>query len=147
MRMDRTKQGVAPRTCLSKMPIKPRPLGPPPNRANGHPGQPGMRNFSGPPGGPGPRNPMYPAPLSPSMSSLSSNGSRQYMIPMPPPHRDGRQRSYSQSQPGGPSGMPRPRGTSGASASSAPREHRRSASASQILQAARVPSRKPVPGL
>ncbi|KAI4729345.1 hypothetical protein E4T49_02911 [Aureobasidium sp. EXF-10728] len=36
IRMDRSQQGVAPRTCLSKLPLKPRP-GPPPGAKNGPP--------------------------------------------------------------------------------------------------------------
>ncbi|KAF2722291.1 hypothetical protein K431DRAFT_293457 [Polychaeton citri CBS 116435] len=56
IRMDRSQQGVCPRTCLSNLPVKPR-AGPPP------PGQrppPGMRRPSNPNG------PMYPRPLTPT---------------------------------------------------------------------------------
>ncbi|GAB7352272.1 hypothetical protein MBLNU459_g2732t1 [Dothideomycetes sp. NU459] len=65
VRMDQSKQGVAPRTCLSKLPLKPRPVGPPPaNMRSGPPPQ-GHRNFSGPAAsrnlGP---NSIVPAPLS-----------------------------------------------------------------------------------
>jgi hypothetical protein len=53
MRMDRSQQGVAPRTCLSKNTVKPR-QGPPPQ---GRPGAPGPRGANspqmrGPPGRP-----------------------------------------------------------------------------------------------
>ncbi|KXL44812.1 hypothetical protein M433DRAFT_771 [Acidomyces richmondensis BFW] len=54
IRMDRSQQGVAPRTCLSKLPVKPRPQGPPPMGPNGRPMTP-----TGPPG-------MMPRPLTPS---------------------------------------------------------------------------------
>ncbi|KAL9066830.1 MAG: hypothetical protein Q9157_007012 [Trypethelium eluteriae] len=60
IRMDRSQQGVAPRTCLSKLPLKPRPAGPPSQ-------QPGPR-----PTGPLPMRPpvgpssMVPRPLTPT---------------------------------------------------------------------------------
>lgn len=81
--MDQSKQGVAPRTCLSKLPLKPRPVGPPSNgrsmgppvkgRPMGPPSAQGRRNFSGPPtsGSPAPRS-MVPAPLSPVMNGRVS---------------------------------------------------------------------------
>lgn len=65
VRLDRSQQGVAPRTCLSARPVKPRPRGPPP-------GSPGPRGppMMGPPGSrpmspangrmsPGPNGPRY----------------------------------------------------------------------------------------
>lgn len=73
IRMDRSQQGVCPRTCLSKLPLKPRPTGPPKGptgaRPNGPPnGPPGARPNgpqNGPPGarpnGP-PRGPSRPGP-------------------------------------------------------------------------------------
>ncbi|KAI1749973.1 hypothetical protein F4782DRAFT_510884 [Xylaria castorea] len=61
IRLDRSKQGVVPRTCLSTRPVKPRPAGGPPGSRNGGPpvNPSGPR---GPPRGPGP-NPAanYPA--------------------------------------------------------------------------------------
>lgn len=77
IRLDRTQQGVVPRTCLSTRPVKPRPppgaarSGPPINPQGGYPRGPGpqgrpmtpqgMRNGPGPrPNSPGPR-PMSPA--------------------------------------------------------------------------------------
>ena len=150
MRMDRSKQGVAPRQCLSKMPIKPRPAGPPPN---GRPQSPAMRN--GPPHGrpqspairngpPNdgrqyqvPRSQMQPAPLSPSMPTL--NGAQRDLPSQ-------RQRAHSLSQSSGPA----------PNAQSAPERpqnnHRRSASAGTFQKApstvslASIPTRKPVPG-
>lgn len=62
--MDRSQQGVTPRTCLSKMPVKPR-QGPPPQQgANGRPMSPAM----GPPQGrrPPPQDEMIPRPLTPN---------------------------------------------------------------------------------
>ncbi|KAH9827578.1 Src-like 3 domains [Teratosphaeria destructans] len=63
IRMDRTQQGVAPRTCLSKLPVKPRPQGPPP--------PPGAQNArpmtpTGPPG-------MMPRPLTPTQRERSGS--------------------------------------------------------------------------
>ncbi|KAK5727964.1 hypothetical protein LTR17_012271 [Elasticomyces elasticus] len=55
IRMDRSQQGVVPRTCLSKLPVKPRPQGPP-QGSNGRPISP-----MGPPA-PG----MTPRPLTPT---------------------------------------------------------------------------------
>ncbi|KAK2630537.1 hypothetical protein QTJ16_001357 [Diplocarpon rosae] len=49
IRLDRSKQGVAPRTCLSTRPVKPRPQPPLQNGQSGQRGSPGMR---GPPNGP-----------------------------------------------------------------------------------------------
>ncbi|RMY73023.1 hypothetical protein D0863_04131 [Hortaea werneckii] len=58
IRMDRSQQGVAPRTCLSKMPVKPR--GPPSNGSNGPAGTP-----QGPAG-------MVPRPLTPQSREPST---------------------------------------------------------------------------
>ncbi|RYC61854.1 hypothetical protein CHU98_g4365 [Xylaria longipes] len=60
IRLDRSRQGVVPRTCLSTRPVKPRPAGGPPGSRNGGPpvNPSGLR---GPPHGPGPNNaPNYP---------------------------------------------------------------------------------------
>ncbi|KAI3332408.1 hypothetical protein HD806DRAFT_519150 [Xylariaceae sp. AK1471] len=60
IRLDRSRQGVVPRTCLSTRPVKPRPAGGPPGSRNGGPpvNPSGQR---GPPGGPGPNySPNYP---------------------------------------------------------------------------------------
>lgn len=139
MRMDRSKQGVAPRTCLSKLPLKPRPNGPPGGVGSNRPQSPGMRNFSGPPST-GPRNAMYPAPLSPSMPNMNVSG------PMAG-SQDGRQRSQSIDM--RPRQSPQMMQSPGFGASP-PRDHRRSASVSQLAgqgspQSA-LPVRKPVPG-
>ncbi|ORY64821.1 uncharacterized protein BCR38DRAFT_457142 [Pseudomassariella vexata] len=54
IRLDRSQQGVVPRTCLSTRPVKPRPTGGPPGARNGPP-----RNPNGPRGPRG--GPKYPA--------------------------------------------------------------------------------------
>ncbi|KAF1939587.1 hypothetical protein EJ02DRAFT_253729 [Clathrospora elynae] len=76
IRMDRSQQGVVPRTCLSKHPVKPRQGPPPPGGMRGPP----MRSPMGSGGMPQPR-PLSPAsgsnsprpsgPMSPSQRSMS----------------------------------------------------------------------------
>jgi len=67
IRMDRSQQGVAPRTCLSKLPVKPRPQGPPGASPQGS--RPGTAQSNrGPPNAPGM---MVPRPLTPTSSSRS----------------------------------------------------------------------------
>ena len=89
--MDRSQQGVCPRTCLSKLPVKPRPNGPPPNGPNGRPMRPASPGMRGPPPpGPGP-NGMMPRPLTPTGRERSSTGPRQPQTPLET------QRSRSQS--------------------------------------------------
>ncbi|KAK4613945.1 hypothetical protein CLAFUW4_08993 [Fulvia fulva] len=80
IRMDRSQQGVAPRTCLSKLPVKPRPQGPPPQGSRPGTSQ-GPSSPSNPPGPNGPmhQGPIVPRPLTPSQgtrspSPTSSNG-------------------------------------------------------------------------
>ncbi|PSK46257.1 Ephexin-1 [Elsinoe australis] len=140
--MDRSKQGVTPRTCLSKLPLKPRPVGPPPGmRPLGRPESPAHRNFSGPPST-GPRN-MYPAPLSPSMPNMNMPRG-----PNSPPNANRmRSRSQSQSVDNGNRASPQMMQSVGFGASP-PRDHRRSASMGQLAMGTsptRV-ARKPVPG-
>jgi hypothetical protein len=118
IRMDRSQQGVAPRTCLSKLPVKPRPQGPPPQggprpgpgpqqqqqrppMGPGGPGGPNMQN--GPPGPRRPSNPqqnngmqqpgvipgaMYPRPLTPTQGGQ----------PQGPPQQQQQQRPMQQQQ-------------------------------------------------
>ncbi|PGH06706.1 hypothetical protein AJ80_08123 [Polytolypa hystricis UAMH7299] len=71
MRLDRSQQGVAPRTCLSARPVKPRPRGPPQG--------PGPRGPP-PPGGP-PGRPMSPAGRMPPGPAPHPNGPPRF----PPP--------------------------------------------------------------
>ncbi|KAH6895356.1 hypothetical protein B0T10DRAFT_213697 [Thelonectria olida] len=83
IRLDRSRQGVVPRTCLSTRPVKPRPQGAPrpgpPVNANGPP-----RGPMGPPGPPGQR-PMTPQgrPMTPQGRPQSPAGQR----PMTPQGR------------------------------------------------------------
>ncbi|KAI0905686.1 hypothetical protein F4823DRAFT_632572 [Ustulina deusta] len=55
IRLDRSQQGVVPRTCLSTRPVKPRPAGGPPGSRNGGPpvNPSGPRGLRGPPRGTG----------------------------------------------------------------------------------------------
>ncbi|KAI0508794.1 hypothetical protein F5B22DRAFT_384694 [Xylaria bambusicola] len=61
IRLDRSQQGVVPRTCLSTRPVKPRPAGGPPGPRNGGPpvNPSGPRGPRGPPRGPN-YTPNYP---------------------------------------------------------------------------------------
>jgi hypothetical protein len=118
IRMDRSQQGVVPRTCLSKHPVKPR-QGPPPQ--NGMRGPP-IRSPVGPGGVPQPR-PMSPSSgmNSPTMSQgpprNMSPGPRQMSSrqqqPMSPQSPGSRMRSNS-NVPGPQSGPPRGRSNSNA---------------------------------
>lgn len=108
--MDRSKQGVVPRTCLSKHPVKPRPAspgqrGPPPPR--GAP-PPGIRNPASGSSSPGPRS-MSPAParaLTPTGGRDRSGNNAPYaQSPIrsqsPGPHGGSRLRSESNAQSSG----------------------------------------------
>lgn len=64
VRLDRPQQGVAPRSCLSARPVKPRPR--PPPGAPGSRGPPAMGMNGRPP--PGPSSRFYPAPDGPPNS-------------------------------------------------------------------------------
>ncbi|KAK3669223.1 hypothetical protein LTR78_010897 [Recurvomyces mirabilis] len=69
VRMDRSQQGVVPRTCLSKLPVKPRPQGPP-QGSNGHP----ITPLSG--------QGMAPRPLTPNSPERSgSNADASAAVP------------------------------------------------------------------
>ncbi|KAH7350294.1 hypothetical protein BKA66DRAFT_447011 [Pyrenochaeta sp. MPI-SDFR-AT-0127] len=107
IRMDRSQQGVVPRTCLSKHPVKPRTgpprQGPPPPGMRGPP----IRSPMGPGGVPQPRplspssgrNSPHPPGLQPAGGRMSpaprsmSPGPRQ----MSPPHMQGAPRARSNS--------------------------------------------------
>lgn len=108
VRLDRSQQGVVPRTCLSKHPVKPRQGGPP---RNGPP--PGSPRMQGPPrNGPnGPNGPPMghpgvpqPRPLSPANNGRSS--------PHPPAlsPASGRMSPGPRSMSPGPRQMPPPQG-------------------------------------
>lgn len=66
IRLDRSQQGVVPRTCLSTRPVKPRPAGGPPGARNGPPINPN-RGPGGPPRGQRPMTPQSGRPQSPAM--------------------------------------------------------------------------------
>jgi hypothetical protein len=88
--MDRSKQGVVPRTCLSKHPVKPRPASPG-NRPNPRgPPPPGMR---GPPGAHSGRNSPAPGRNSPGPRSMSPAPYAANSRPLTP--TQGRERSGS----------------------------------------------------
>ena len=110
IRLDRSQQGVAPRTCLSARPVKPRP----PPGARGGP----------PPRGPPPPGSMYPnqqpRPSSPAMSGRGSPS------PYDRPRPQGQQRSMS---PGPYGGGPQQRPTN-----PHPANKRRGNSASQVRE-------------
>lgn len=93
IRLDRSQQGVCPRTCLSQRPVKPRPQGPPPPGARGPPrpgygpngspqspmGNRGPPRPYSPAGGPraqspGPNGIQFPHPQSPASSRPQSPG-------------------------------------------------------------------------
>ncbi|KAI1330905.1 hypothetical protein F5Y16DRAFT_319160 [Xylariaceae sp. FL0255] len=99
IRLDRSQQGVVPRTCLSTRPVKPRPAGGPPGPRNGGPpinpnGGRGPRGPPGPPGPPGQR-PMTPQGSTPVGRPES---------PMRPP-MNGRPQSPAQMRPQSPAQM------------------------------------------
>ncbi|KAG9681915.1 hypothetical protein KCU95_g6169, partial [Aureobasidium melanogenum] len=154
IRMDRSQQGVAPRTCLSKAPLKPRPMGPPPSAKNG------------PRAGPGPMGPP-PRPIgakvrqnsSSSQGSAASQARRPSMAPSKPSsptlaeQEKLRQRSVSAA-----ASPTKASKQSQQNAASAAEAHSRSASMGTASSAAKstnasvpstplgVPTRKPVPG-
>ncbi|KAH8804682.1 hypothetical protein F5884DRAFT_421717 [Xylogone sp. PMI_703] len=119
IRLDRSQQGVVPRTCLSVRPVKPRP---PQNGPRGPP-PPGMR--PGPQGrpmspanqGPRPMSPAQARPMSPAQARPMSPAMKQGPRPMSPaqngpvtPTNQGRPASPAQQQarrltPPGPSAM------------------------------------------
>ncbi|OTA58298.1 hypothetical protein K449DRAFT_122001 [Hypoxylon sp. EC38] len=91
IRLDRSQQGVVPRTCLSTRPVKPRPAGGPPNGRNGPPVNP-----SGPrgPRGPGPNYPPGSRPMTPQSGRPES--------PMMRPMTAGRPQSPAMMRPNSP---------------------------------------------
>lgn len=148
IRMDRSQQGVVPRSCLSKHPLKPRQPGPPRNRAP-PPGMRGPPPFAGPP----------PRPLSPGgrNSPVPYGGPPR---PASPAHQNGRARSRSNAPSMGPprSMSPGPYG-GGHQRPQQPQMRRRSNSVgdlaarrisppgpSPLSATGSMPLRKPVPG-
>ncbi|KAI0458603.1 hypothetical protein F5B21DRAFT_399079 [Xylaria acuta] len=110
IRLDRSRQGVVPRTCLSTRPVKPRPAGGPPGSRNGGPpvNPSGPR---GPPRGPGPNSaPNYPPghpygrPESPMRPMNGRPQSPAQMRPYSP--AGARPQSPAQMRPYSPAGRP-----------------------------------------
>lgn len=152
IRMDRSQQGVAPRTCLSKAPLKPRPMGPPPSAKNGPRGPGSM--------GPPPR-PIAGAKVrqnsSSSQGSAASQARRPSMAPSKPssPTLAEQARQRSASAAASPTKASR---QTQQNAELAAEAHSRSASMGTASSAAKstnasgpstplgVPTRKPVPG-
>ncbi|KAI5196223.1 hypothetical protein E4T39_07900 [Aureobasidium subglaciale] len=160
MKMDRSQQGVAPRTCLSKQPLKPRPMGPPPGARNGPP-------RAAPRAGPGAMGPP-PRPIGAKVRQNSSSAQG------PAASSQQRRPSMAPSKPSSPTlneqAQARQRSTSAAAsptksqrqtqqrAASAAETHSRSASMGTASSADKsttasgastplgVPTRKPVPG-
>ncbi|KAI0892664.1 hypothetical protein F4806DRAFT_228306 [Annulohypoxylon nitens] len=86
IRLDRSQQGVVPRTCLSTRPVKPRPAGGPPHGRNGPPVNPsGYRGPRGPgpnyPPGQRPMTPQSARPQSPAMMRPQSPATGRPMSP------------------------------------------------------------------
>ncbi|KAM0206460.1 hypothetical protein ACHAQI_008187 [Fusarium lateritium] len=103
IRLDRSRQGVVPRTCLSTRPVKPRPA-----QAGPRPGPPGKAG--GPPRGPGSMNPNGNRPQSPMGPPMGPPG-RPQGRPMSPGPR-GQSPGPFQGQPQGRSMSPGPRSQS-----------------------------------
>ncbi|KAJ2906341.1 variant sh3 [Zalerion maritima] len=135
IRLDRSQQGVVPRTCLSARPVKPRPQQPrngPPINPSGPgargPGPQGRPGPNGPPGARGPPRPMPPAghprPMSPAgqqrpMSPAGRPGSR----PQSPAGRPMRPQSPASGRPQSPASHPQSPGPRSRSPSGAARRN------------------------
>lgn len=167
IRLDRSQQGVVPRTCLSKHPVKPR-TGPPRQgpstpTTRGPPIRPSM----GPGAVPHPR-PLSPANIQHPPSGRNSPGPRQMQMQMPPQNQQN-PRSRSNSNAPNPQ-FSAPRGRSNSNVVMAPppqlEGRQRSNSASQAAPGAKrgltppglspmnpnagsdsIVNRKPVPGM
>ncbi|KAI0165941.1 hypothetical protein GGR57DRAFT_143642 [Xylariaceae sp. FL1272] len=125
IRLDRSQQGVVPRTCLSTRPVKPRPAGGPGSRNGGPPVNPqrGPRgtgpNHTGPrpmtPQGGPPRGPPHGRPESPMRPMAGRPQSPAQMRPYSPAHGRpaGRPASPAGNRPMSPAGQPRPQSPSG----------------------------------
>lgn len=106
IRLDRSQQGVVPRTCLSTRPVKPRAAGGPPGTRNGPRGPgpnspPGQRTMTSQGGFP------YPRPESP-MRPMTAGGPPQSPAGMRQPQSPAGMR-----RPESPAGMPRPQSPAG----------------------------------
>ncbi|KAK7997394.1 bZIP transcription factor [Apiospora arundinis] len=118
IRLDRSQQGVVPRTCLSTRPVKPRPAGGPPGARNGPPVNPNRG-----PGGP-PRGPMTPRGGRPQSPAMMGRPQSPAMNGRQSPAMNGRQSPAMTGRPMSPAmrGPQSPGGpTNGRSASPGPR--------------------------
>ncbi|KAK1853266.1 sh3 domain protein [Colletotrichum chrysophilum] len=116
IRLDRSQQGVVPRTCLSTRPVKPRPQGPPrgpgPNGPNGPPRGPGPNGHprgpgpNGPPRGPGPNYPPGQRPMTPQGGPHGGPPYPRPESPARPRTAGGRPQSPAGNGPMGPGGRP-----------------------------------------
>ncbi|KAK5168663.1 uncharacterized protein LTR77_005972 [Saxophila tyrrhenica] len=105
MRLDRSQQGVCPRTCLSKLPVKPRPQGPPPNGAPGRPMGPPPPNMRRP-SSPQINNAMVPRPLTPTGRERSHTLGRNSPAPSSPGPRPRSQSMNGIERPTTPTAVP-----------------------------------------
>ena len=100
IRLDRSQQGVVPRTCLSSRPMKPRSRGPGPNGPPRGPSGPGMRGPPGPFGPPGRGSPApsnVPRSMSPALAPNQRSMSPGPYGGSPQPQRDNPMRHRSNS--------------------------------------------------
>ncbi|KAH7165587.1 hypothetical protein EDB81DRAFT_640898, partial [Dactylonectria macrodidyma] len=152
IRLDRSRQGVVPRTCLSTRPVKPRP-------AQGGP-RPGPRGPMGPPG----QRPMTPQgmqaqgrPASPAGRPMTPNGGGNQSPLGPPMNPVGRPMSpaHGPQSPGPRQGPPAARSMSPGPRSQSPAPRRGSPPGPSPMNPAQEPrrgpptgpvGRKPVPG-
>ncbi|KAI0398466.1 hypothetical protein F5Y17DRAFT_454035 [Xylariaceae sp. FL0594] len=107
IRLDRSRQGVVPRTCLSTRPVKPRPAGGPPGPRNGGPpvNPSGQRGPRGAPRGPGPNYPPGPPHGRPESPMRPPNGRPQSPAQMRPySPANGRPMSPHTGRPASPAG-------------------------------------------
>ncbi|KXJ88222.1 hypothetical protein Micbo1qcDRAFT_207483 [Microdochium bolleyi] len=99
IKLDRSQQGVVPRTCLSTRPVKPRPA-PGPGPRSGPPVNPnGQRGPPRGPPGPGQR------PMTPQGRPMTPQGGPSYGRPESPAMRQVRPQSPAQGRPMSPNGM------------------------------------------
>jgi hypothetical protein len=155
--MDRSKQGVAPRTCLSKLPLKPRP------------NSPGTAGPAGRPHGPLPMRPpvgpasMVPRPLTPTSgrnSPIDPFADRGRDVAPPSSGRARSQSNAARSQrplsPTNAPGIPQNRRRSKSVTDLQPKAYQgpmspripfgHASSSSMGSNASSIPARKPVPG-
>ncbi|TAQ91022.1 hypothetical protein B7494_g621 [Chlorociboria aeruginascens] len=149
IRLDRSQQGVVPRTCLSTRPVKPRP------QQNGPRGPPGMRIPQPRPMSPANQSPRPMAPNGPPANRpMTPNGTGRPMTPTNPqynprpmtPNGDSRPRSPSVAQNQGPRASPGPSRMKPAPQANTNSPQGQTFPPSQGFPPAAPVGRKPVPG-